>query len=286
MSPPPSPFQWVTSTHRPDPTSRLVPVAGGKTAYLLIRFLIEFLPQFLRLVNPCTGLWADDWRVITSCWHVCFLWAPPLILLTAKAAKSFCWSISPPCSAPLSLLPSVSLPYLLPPITSPFLVPQPSLFFPLSLYPCIWANITPQRELKEWEYSAKNKINKRAMLYFLVRMKQKGMGPFLHFVIIFCTGLSSVASVRAGAKLNSFILWGHILIKQPADNSNYLSVASAPHWGHTVRERSASSPACTSKRLILFLIRAHPEWYTKCSLPSILLASFLLCFSASLSSLY
>lgn len=81
-----------------------------------------------------------------------------------------------------------------------------------------------------------------------------------------------MASVRAGAKLSFSILWGHMLIKQPADNSNYLSVASAPHRGHTVRERSASSQACTSKRLILFLIRAHPEWYTKCSLPAILVA--------------
>lgn len=43
-----------------------------KTACLLICFLIEFLLPFLCLVNPCTGLWADDWRVITSCRHVCF----------------------------------------------------------------------------------------------------------------------------------------------------------------------------------------------------------------------
>lgn len=141
---PPSPSQWVTSTGRPDPALRLVPVARRKTDCLLIRFLIEFLPPFLRLVNPCTGLWADDWRVITGCWHVCFLWASPLILLTAKAAKSFCWSISPLRSAPPSLLPSVSLPYLLPPISSPFLALQLSLFFLLSLSTYLRKYHTPE----------------------------------------------------------------------------------------------------------------------------------------------
>lgn len=275
----PSPSWRLTSTHRPDPAPQPVPVARGKTACLLIRFLIEFLPPFLCLVNPCTGLWADDWRVITGCWHVCFLWASLLILLTAKAAKSFCWSISALCLL-LLLLPSVS--YLLSPIS----LRSNSLCSSFLLYPYIWGNISPLREFKEWELHREREREKRNTLDFLFRIKRKGMGPFPRFVIIFCAGLSSMASVSAGAKLSFSILWGHMLIKQPADNSNYLSVASAPHWGNTVRERSASSWACTSKRLILFLIRAHPERYNKCSLYAVLLAALLLCLPASLSSLY
>lgn len=58
-----------------------------------------------------------------------------------------------------------------------------------------------------------------------------------------------------------------MLIKQAADNSNYLSVALAPLLGHSAREGSAASRACTSRRLILFLIRAHPEQCNKCSIP-------------------
>lgn len=127
MSLPPSPPQWLTSMHRPDPAPWPAPVARGKTACLLICFLIEFLPPFLCLVNPCTGLWADDWRVITGRWHVCFLWASLLILLTAKAAKSFCWSISrlrsAPPPPPVCFLSSLS--YLL--------ALQLSLFSPLTL---------------------------------------------------------------------------------------------------------------------------------------------------------
>lgn len=259
------------------------PCGQRKTACLLICFLIEFLPPFLRLVNPCTGLWADDWRVITGCWHVCFLRASPLALLTAKAAKPFCWSISPflLCTSSSSS----------PPVCFSFLLLSPLHY--LVLVPCTLISALPSHSLHISEElshpggnlksgsSAEWKRSSAQFFFFFPRMKRKGTGPLFHFVIIFCAGLSSVASVRAEAELSFSILWGHMLIKQPADNSNYLSVASAPHWGRPVREVCLlSSPSV--QRLILFLISAHPEWYTKRSLP----ATVLLCLPASLSSPY
>lgn len=165
MALPPSRFQWLTSIHRPDPTPWPVPVARGKTACSLICFLIEFLPPFLCLVNPCTSLWADDWRVITGCWHVCFLWASLLILFTIKAPKSFCWSISRLCSAP----PPPHVCFLS--FLSYLLAPQLSLFFPLTLY------ISPM-EFKEWELCSEKK---KETLDFHFKIKRKGMGPFLPF---------------------------------------------------------------------------------------------------------
>lgn len=188
-----------------------------------------------------------------------------LSLLCASSSSSSrlfpIFSLLSPCAPTLSVLPSYSI-HTSEEISLP------------------WGN------LKSGSCAVREREKKRNTLDFLFRIKRKGMGPFPRFVIIFCAGLSSMASVSAGAKLSFSILWGHMLIKQPADNSNYVSVASAPHWGNTVRERSASSWACTSKRLILFLIRAHPEWYNKCSLYAVLLAALLLCLPASLSSLY
>lgn len=164
-SAPPSPSQWLTGTRRPDPAPRPVPVARGKTDCLLICFLIEFLPPFLRLVNPCTGLWADDWRVITGCWHVCFLWARRLVLLTAKAAFLLIYLSSPLCtsfSPPFSLLSSPS--YLL--------ALQLSLFFLLTRRTYLRKYHTPEgirRVGVVWR--------RRTALYFLFRIKRKGTGP-------------------------------------------------------------------------------------------------------------
>lgn len=170
----PSPSWRLTSTHRPDPAPQPVPVARGKTACLLIRFLIEFLPPFLRLVNPCTGLWADDWRVITGCWHVCFLWASLLILLTAKAAKSFCWSISA-LRLLLLLLPSVS--YLLSPIS----LRSNSLCSSFLLYPYIWGNISPLREFKEWELRSERERKKKKHSWFSFQDQEERNGALSPF---------------------------------------------------------------------------------------------------------
>lgn len=153
-----------------DPAPRPVPVARGKTACLLIRFLIEFLPPFLHLVNPCTGLWADDWRVITGCWHVCFLWASLLILLTATAAKSLFFVDLSLLSAPTSLLPSAS--YLLPPISSPFLQ------LSLSVLPAHSIHISEKISLPRGNLeSGSQREGEKNLLYFLFRIKRKGMGP-------------------------------------------------------------------------------------------------------------
>lgn len=137
--------QRLTSMHRSEPAPRLAPVSKPlkNPICLLICFLIEFLLPFFRLVNPCTGLWADDWRVITGCWHTCFLCASALARLAAKAAKSFAWSISAPHSAPPSL---IQVCFTL--LSSPSCPHAPTLLCSSSsLSACIRGKITPQREL-------------------------------------------------------------------------------------------------------------------------------------------
>jgi len=95
-----------------------------------------------------------------------------------------------------------------------------SLLLLLTLSTCLKKHHSP-RDFTEWE----NNLFSGFLSFF--RIKTKEMGPFFYLKSFSVLVVSSVAFLRTVVTLNS-TFW-YKLLKQKADNSNYLLVASAPH---------------------------------------------------------